>query len=540
MEKKVLLAVTLSIVVILVYPIILAKINPALVIQTQKSQLIQKQEVIEKNVDTNLTELDKESQLAQLNPAKPIGLPPNAVTESFYTDRYVFDVTNIGGSISRILIKDSKRKSDIALVVKAINSAGILSVDGKGILSSTSSQPFVIHSDTKTCLLENKDLKLEKNISFLRDKYGLDTIIKITNKTTEIQDLSFDITAASNISKNEIMEARYIGLDIHYKDGSIKKLTGNKLLGYNRLYKNDIDWIVLKNKYYAIIAKPDFDPKGVFTKNISGEPVLGFIVEDDKASPGETRTYKISFYIGPMEIKELEKIDPNFTKALNFGFLTSISLILLSILQFFYSILHNYGVSILLLTVCINLFLYPLTFKSLKSMQKLQELQPHIEKIRQENKDNPNKLNKEIMELYRRYNVNPMGGCLPMVLQMPIFIALYNTLSRSVELKNASFLWIKDLSMPDAFFPLQNSIPLLGNAINLLPILMIGAMILQQKISQSTTGSSQSEQQKLIANIMPVMFGFIFYSLPSGLVLYWLTSTVVTSSMQFFMFKKTA
>src|SRR3989338_10215115 len=131
-----------------------------------------------------------------------------------------------------------------------------------------------------------------------------------------------------------------------------------------------------------------------------------------------------------------------------------------------------------------------------------------------------------------------MGGCLPMVLQMPVFIALYNALSRSIELKNAGFLWIKDLSMPDAFFHLRSGIPLLGNSINLLPILMIGAMILQQKLSQSTTGSAQSEQQKLIFNIMPVMFGFIFYSLPSGLVLYWLTSTLVTSTMQFFMFKK--
>ena len=526
LEKNVLLAVTLSIIVILVYPIILAKINPDLVNPVQKPQLIQKQGVVENNIDI------KTSQTEFVNE-----LPSNAITEDLYTDRYVLGLTNIGGSISRILVKDPKRKSDITLVAKAISSAGIMLVDGKGILSGMSSQSFTIHNDTKTFFFENKELKLEKNISFLKDKYGLDAVIKITNKTTENQDLSFDITAASNISKNEALEARYIELDIHYKDGSVKKFTGNKLLNYNRLYKNDIDWIGLKNKYYAIIAKPDFDSKGVFTKNIAGEPVLGFIIEDDKVMPGEAKTYKINFYIGPMEIKELENIDPGFTKALNFGFLTSISLILLSILQFFYSIFHNYGISILLLTLCINLFLYPLTFKSLKSMQKLQELGPHIEKIRQENKNNPTKLNKEIMELYRRYKVTPMGGCLPMVIQMPVFIALYNTLSRSVELKNAPFLWIKDLSMPDAFFHLSSNIPLLGNAINLLPILMIGAMILQQKISQSTTGSSQSEQQRLIANIMPVMFGFIFYSLPSGLVLYWLTSTVVTSSMQFLMYR---
>ena len=126
-----------------------------------------------------------------------------------------------------------------------------------------------------------------------------------------------------------------------------------------------------------------------------------------------------------------------------------------------------------------------------------------------------------------------------MVLQMPVFIALYNTLSRSVELKNAAFLWIKDLSMPDAFFSLGSSIPFLGNSINLLPILMIGAMIIQQKLSQVSISQS-TEQQKMMAFLMPLMFGFIFYSLPSGLVLYWLTNTVITSALQFVLFKKTS
>jgi len=531
MEKKVLLAVTMSIIVILVYPMILARINPNLVNQPQyqKPQLIQQQAIVEKSQDIKT----KETGIIQ-------ELPSNASTETINADKYDLELTNIGGSISRILVKDAKRKSDITIIAKAFNSAGILSIDGKGLLSGAYSQPFMIHKESNTLSFESKDVKIEKNIAFLHNRYGYDTVIKIKNKTSQSQDMSFDITAASNISKSEMFETRYIEAAIHYKDGSIKKLTGSKLLIYNRLYKNDIDWVALKNKYYAIIAKPEFDAKGVFTKNISGEPTLGFIVEGDKTAPGETAAYKINFYIGPMELKELEKLDPGFTKAMNFGFLTSISLILLSVLQFFYGIVHNYGIAILLLTFCINLFLYPLTFKSLKSMQKLQELQPQMEKIRQENKNNPVKLNKEIMELYKRYKVNPMGGCLPMVLQMPVFIALYNTLSRSVELKNATFLWIKDLSMPDAFFHLGSPIPFLGSAINLLPILMIGAMILQQKISQSTTGASQSEQQKMIANIMPVMFGFIFYSLPSGLVLYWLTSTIVTSFMQFFMFKKAA
>jgi len=527
MEKRVFIAVVLSIIVILVYPLILAKINPDLVRQVDKPQPLQNKEITVKKADT------KPGHAQETNT-----LPSNATITNLNTDKYNIEVSDIGGSISSIIVKDTKRRHDVLLVNNAIFEAGILSLGGKGEFSGLSSQPFTLQDDAKIMVSQTNDLRIEKNISFLDDKYGASASIKITNTGTQIQNMACDVTTGSNISKKEIFENRYVELAISYKDGSTKRITGGNLLNYNRLYKDNIAWAALKNKYYSIIAKPDFNAKGVFTKNISGEPSIGFIIEDEKILPRETRVYNLNFYIGPMEIKELEKVDPEFIKALNFGFLTSISLILLSVLQFFHSIFHNYGVAILLLTLCISMFLYPLTFKSLKSMQKLQELQPHMERIRQENKNNPAKLNKEIMELYRRYNVNPMSGCLPMVFQMPVFIALYNTLSRSVELKNASFLWIKDLSMPDAFFKFKSSVPFFGNSINLLPILMIGAMILQQKTSRMNIASAQTDQQKMMTNIMPIMFGVIFYSLPSGLVLYWLTSTLVTGGLQVIVFRK--
>ncbi|MCX5692216.1 MAG: hypothetical protein NTX47_00800 [Candidatus Omnitrophica bacterium] len=166
MEKRVLLAVTLSIAVILVYPMILAKINPNLSSPIQRPQVVEKQVVVEKTMDVQT----KETELVN-------ALPSSALTENFSTDRYDLDVTNIGGSISRILVKDSKRKSDIALVTKAIRSAGILSIDGKGMLSGMSSQVFQIHNDTQTFSLENNDLKLEKRVSFLEDKYGLERAV---------------------------------------------------------------------------------------------------------------------------------------------------------------------------------------------------------------------------------------------------------------------------------------------------------------------------------------------------------------------------
>ena len=157
----------------------------------------------------------------------------------------------------------------------------------------------------------------------------------------------------------------------------------------------------------------------------------------------------------------------------------------------------------------------------MNSMKQMQTLQPKIEELRNIYKDNPQKLNKEIMELYRQHKVNPLGGCLPIVLQMPIFFALYQALMRSVALKGAKFLWIKDLSAPDRLFILPTSLPILGNEINILPILMAVGMFIQQKISAGATSSASAEQQKLMMALFPLLFGFIFYHMPSGLVLYW-------------------
>lgn len=535
MEKRLLTAVTLSILLMLLYPVILSKFFPKTtaerVDQTVSStvsldnRIIKTQLIDNKAVNIENDTVDLSKIQAQIN------------TKELKSDLYTLYISDIGGGINKMAIKSNDR-ADFQLVDKAFYDAGILSIHGKGILDGVSYQKFEISQDKNTIYTEYNRIKIEKTVSFLEKRYGFDTVIKFINNSDKEQVLDFDITTASNISDKELMESRLIEAAILYKDGKMNEINSGNLSKNNKIYKDNMAWLALKNKYYSIVAKPDFNAKGIFVKNSTNSRNIGFIVENEVILPGETKIYRINFYAGPIDIKEAEKVDESFNKIVDFGFLTSLSLILLSALQFFYSLVHNYGVAILLLTLCVSLFLYPLTFKSLKSMQKLQEMQPHVEKLKQEHKDNPTKLNKEIMELYRRYKVNPMGGCLPMILQMPVFIALYNALSRSIQLKDAGFLWIKDLSMPDAFFKFDFNIPVIGNGINLLPILMIGAMILQQKISQTNVTGAQSEQQKLMANIMPVLFGFIFYSLPSGLVLYWLTNTLVSSGMQMLLMKK--
>jgi len=136
-------------------------------------------------------------------------------------------------------------------------------------------------------------------------------------------------------------------------------------------------------------------------------------------------------------------------------------------------------------------------------------------------------MNKEIMELYREHKVNPLGGCLPLLLQMPIFFALYNALIRSISLKGAGFLWIKDLSEPDKLYVFEKALPLLGKDLNILPIIMAIGMFFQQKISSSSMTGSAAEQQKIMFVVMPIMFGIIFYRMPSGLVLYWFVNSIL-------------
>ena len=288
-----------------------------------------------------------------------------------------------------------------------------------------------------------------------------------------------------------------------------------------KLYKNGgnmqgIDWFALSTRYYSLL----FDPQGNISVEIVSspdEPVFGIKIISRKKNKIE-----LNGYFGPNSEKILAKYSKKWLKLLDYGFLSNI---VKKMLEGLWKITRNYGIAIIVLALLFNLIFLPLTYKSFRSMKKLQELQPEIQALREKYKDNPQAMNKEVLMLYRKYGVNPMSGCLPMLLQLPVFIALYNTLLRSYELKNAGFLWIKDLAEPDKLVVLKHSIPLIGNEINLLPILMAGIMYFQQKHSPTSTSSSGLW-------IMPLLFGFIFYKFPAGLVLYWLTNSVFMLCIQ--------
>ncbi len=297
---------------------------------------------------------------------------------------------------------------------------------------------------------------------------------------------------------------------------------------------SQLNYLALRDSYFCAIIEPDkAGNAGFITKSSPKESEIGLFTPELKIVPRGTWEQNFKVYVGPQDAKILNAINPDWQAVIYFGKLDLIAQGLLMLLDVYYRFVHNWGWVIILLSVTIYLILYPLTAKQMKSMKDMQSLQPKIEELRKLYKDNSQRLNKEILELYRNHKVNPFGGCLPMVMQIPIFFALYQVLSRSIALKGASFLWIKDLSLPDALFLFPATFPLIGGkAFNILPILMAIEMFVQQKFSTVNVSSAQAEQQKIMLVVMPIMFAFLFYGMPSGLVLYWFINSTLTMLYQ--------
>ena len=208
------------------------------------------------------------------------------------------------------------------------------------------------------------------------------------------------------------------------------------------------------------------------------------------------------------------------------------------LLDFFYLIIPNYGIAIILLTLLIKVIFLPLTFRSSEATARMATLNPKITEIRTRLKDKPERMNQEIAELYKREKVNPLSGCLPLLLQIPVFFALYNLLNTHFELRGALFIpgWIPDLSVPEAVVNFPFTIPLLGwTALRALPLVMVATQLLQGKFTQPTADPSQTgAQMKLLTYALPIVFLFILYDMPSGLVLYWTVQNVLSIFQQLY------
>lgn len=298
-------------------------------------------------------------------------------------------------------------------------------------------------------------------------------------------------------------------------------------------------WAGVENRYFlAVLIPQDWKPGDLFTQkeNVTKQKRMwGLFGESDVKGPqlqiyapettvkaGQTLTLASDFYVGPKDYQEFLELPYHLDRSIEFGFFGALGKLARNILELFYGWTGNYGVAIIMLTVLIQALMFKLTMMSLKSGAQMRKIQPEMKRIQDKYKGNPEALNRETLALYKKYNVNPLSGCLPMLIQLPIFLALFNALRTSWALHGADFVgWITDLSSKDPYY--------------ILPVLMGAVMFFQQKNSMP---AGTDPAQAAMFKYMPLIFTLLFMNFPSGLVLYWLTNSLITFGIQTLVNKK--
>ena len=346
------------------------------------------------------------------------------------------------------------------------------------------------------------------------------------------REIQAEISLVEEAAKKKINTYAFTGVEI-WKDGKFDELDPGDLED-KPVKSGDITWMTMNIPYFMGAVVPLTGPPGS-KRSVRGALdkaglMRGTLVEPaKKLAPGRPVTYQYLLFYGPRDLKILKALDHDLDRAVDFGWFDIIAKPMLWVLNFFYRYVGNYGLAIIIITILVKLLFWPLTRKSYKSMKNMQNLQPQIKKLREKYKDDKQRLNQEIMHLYKTYKVNPMGGCLPMVVQIPIFIAFYKVLGISIELRHAPFmLWINDLSAPDRL-PIGFHIPYVGDGLPVLTLLMGVSMFIQQKMTPTTGDPTQAKMMML----MPVVFTVMFINFPSGLVLYWLVNNLLSIGQQY-------
>jgi len=300
-----------------------------------------------------------------------------------------------------------------------------------------------------------------------------------------------------------------------------------------------VTWAAFEDQYFLAGALPaEPDKTRVKAEALADDGVrFDLLTPPVLLAPNTEKTYRYTLYYGPKDYQLLKTLNNGLVRSIYFGWLDLVAKPLLMAMLFLYGFIKNYGLTIILLTLVVKIAFWPLTAKSYKSMKQLQKLQPQIMKLREKYKGDREAMNREMMQLYRTFKVNPMGGCLPMVIQIPVFIAFYRLLDYSLELRHAPFwLWIQDLSAPDRLFHFGFKFPYMQEptGIPVLTLLMGASMFLSQKMTPMPGDPTQAK----IMTFMPLFFTVIFVNFPAGLVLYWLVNNLLSIGQQYFINKR--
>ena len=443
--------------------------------------------------------------------------------KSFDTDLYHVVLAQESGSFKRIDLKKFKKALSVDQPVDILREGRIeiydlIEINGKLIRITYTSSDY---KDLQNVILFNlygkiENLEVVKTITLFKNEYGGKIKHYIKNNNGNLDINLYTVMSHSGTVFDTSVEANpqpaifYNTTFDMPSERSLKK-------GYIR---ENVLYAGYAEKYFGIFIVDENKKIKIYSRIENGKTELKINILHASLGENSIIEREVKYYAGPKEERSLEKINNKLVASIDYGWFHFISKPLLVIMNFFYKFTKNYGISIILLTILIKIIFFPLSHKSYKSMKEMQKLQPKMEELRKKFANDREAFNREMMLLYRRHGVNPVSGCLPILVQIPFFIALYQALMYAIELRHAPFFgWIKDLSSYDPYY--------------ITPILMGITMLIQQVI----TPSSGDPTQKKIMYILPVVFTFMFLNFPSGLVLYWLVNNIFSILQQVYTLK---
>lgn len=499
-------------------------------------------------------------KLPEPTPPESISTPVTVVNHIYEerritvsSDLYKMVFTTSGARLVDVeLLKFKQTNTENSSFVKIIDSStnefGSYSISGgEGLFipndlnysfPSDKNEVFISQTEKTDIIFQgitSENIRVTKIFTFYPNKYDFDVNLILENLSTTYKKGTLNLAIVNKWDESKISDRYHFIGSISFNGEDLLEDKPDDLKEAAKIYGKDTQWTSYSTKYFADIVKPFDDAINTVTVSYKNNAVYNIISSMFlNLDPNGKQVLKYKGYIGPRDYDKLKASNLSLERIIDLGFFGIIAKPLMVGLKFFYGFLGNFGFAIILLTVCIKALFWPLTQKSYSSMKDMQKLQPQMQKLRTKHGKDKQKLNQEMMALYKENRVNPFGGCLPMLIQIPVFFALYQVLLGAIELRHAPFmLWITDLSAADTL--ISDALGL-GFALGPLPIIMGFTMFLQQKMSPTNMDPMQAK----IMMYMPVFFTFIFLSFPSGLVIYWLVNNILTIAQQYLINRKPA
>jgi YidC/Oxa1 family membrane protein insertase len=496
-------------------------------------------------------------ETAAQSAASPSATPPVAVNAaareiSVDTPLYKAIFFEQGGGLKSFSLKkyrtERNKNSPPMELVTASNPAELpmtFSVDGGAakdlpLYKAESTTVNLTQGDSSLLLRAElaNGIHIERTLTFHADNYLIGSVVKVTNGGAAPAQLS----PALSMTAGPFKAGGATGSIFHgpavYVNRQLHEISAKDLGKGPLAFQGAVSWAAHMDSYFMLALLPEKSSgNGAVSVMPVDEKHVRIVLTESKSelAPGTSAVFAHEGYFGPKKLAYLKQVGYDLSETINLGWFDVVAKPMLWLLNFFHDIFGNYGIAIILLTCAVKGAFWPITHKGMKSMRNMQKIQPKVAKLREKYKDDPAKMNQEMMALYKSYKVNPMGGCLPMLIQIPFFFALYRVLMAAIELRHAPFmLWINDLSAPDRLM-IGIDIPVL-HGIPVLTLLMGGTMFLQQKMSPTTADPQQAKMMQF----MPVIFTVMFINFASGLVLYWFVSNLLTIMQQKLINRETA